>query len=192
LNHVLHHEPLGPVDAAEEMAAAAARYRLGAEELGIEVGMGGAWAKERLEVLNLREEIREMVRDGRLTERHARALLGIEDGDRALQVAAELAAGDIGMAEAEEMIREMGRGVPASSAPGSGRSSRRRMLRVVKDLRIFLNSFRSAVETLRQGGIAATMTEDDHGNEIEIRVVIPAEPGIGGLKASSEIAGANP
>jgi len=51
--------------------------------------------------------------------------------------------------------------------------SDRRAIRVFRDVRLFLNTFRRAVEMLKEAGIGAEMTENDGPEFLEVRVVIP-------------------
>lgn len=67
----------------------------------------------------------------------------------------------------------------AASSAGLGQFSDRRAIRVFRDVRLFLNTFRRAVEMLREAGVAAEMTETDTGGTLEIKVSIPLS-GAGG------------
>lgn len=67
----------------------------------------------------------------------------------------------------------------AASSAGLGQFSDRRAIRVFRDVRLFLNTFRRAVEMLREAGVAAEMTETDTGDTLEIKVSIPLS-GAGG------------
>ncbi|MEW6031897.1 MAG: ParB/RepB/Spo0J family partition protein [Bacillota bacterium] len=67
-----------------------------------------------------------------------------------------------------------GSGLAQRGSPAAlGQVGTRRAIRAFRDLRLFLNTFRRAVEMLREAGIRAEMTEEDGPERLEIRVVIP-------------------
>ncbi len=69
----------------------------------------------------------------------------------------------------------------AAAARQFGQVSDRRAIRAFRDVRVFLNTFRRAVEMLKEAGIRADLTETDGPDSIEVRVVIPkaGQPGAG-------------
>jgi ParB family chromosome partitioning protein len=71
--------------------------------------------------------------------------------------------------QAEDYINEV---AAAADGQGSGRRQSGRRLQVVKDIRIFLNSFKEAVKAVRRAGIEAEMAETDEGERIRIVVTV--------------------
>lgn len=62
-----------------------------------------------------------------------------------------------------------------------GQGSDRRAIRAFRDVRLFLNTFRRAVEMLKEAGVGAEMTEADGPDFLEVKVIIPkaGSPGPG-------------
>ncbi|MCL6581418.1 MAG: hypothetical protein K6U08_07375 [Firmicutes bacterium] len=64
--------------------------------------------------------------------------------------------------------------------------SDRRAIRAFRDVRLFLNTFRRAVEMLREAGVRAEMVESDGPDYLEIKVLIPKDSAVrgGGVRSS--------
>jgi len=63
--------------------------------------------------------------------------------------------------------------------------SDRRAIRAFRDVRLFLNTFRRAVEMLREAGVRAEMVESDGPDYLEIKVLIPKDSAARGGGARS-------
>lgn len=107
----------------------------------------------KLRLLRLPQEVKTLLLDAGLTERHARALLRIEDPDLCLRATKTIAAGQMSVHKAEEYIEKLLNPVAKKNPT--------RM--VIRDVRLLFNSINKAVETVRMGGlpIDATKTEDE-------------------------------
>lgn len=70
---------------------------------------------------------------------------------------------------------------PVGGAERLGAASDRRAIRAFRDVRLFLNTFRRAVEMLREAGVRAELTESDGPEYLEVKVIIPKSgpPGVG-------------
>lgn len=133
----------------------------------------------------LLDEIRDQGLSVRETERRVKALTdttakapGAEEASPDGRSTAGYLSGEAASSVASAQPRLFGsaagsRGGKAASAAGLGQFSDRRAIRVFRDLRLFLNTFRRAVEMLREAGVAAELTETDTGDTLEIKVSIP-------------------
>jgi ParB family chromosome partitioning protein len=143
-------------------------FRLTQADLARQVGRSQPAVANKLRLLQLEPEVRSRIEgDARLSERHARALLRLPDPEsRQRGVEAFTAAGmSVRGAEAwvERQLREPSR-------------PKRRVVRVVRDLRIFLNAFRQAASALREAGFRVDLAEEDRGDVWEITVRIGKDP----------------
>ena len=63
-----------------------------------------------MRLLKLPEKVLEMVRDGRLTAGHGRALLGVEDPEQMRRIVARVLAGNLSVRATERMVAEKRQG----------------------------------------------------------------------------------
>jgi len=173
----LQREDLSFLDEAEGYQRLLEEFGLTQEELARRVGKSQSTIANKLRLLRLPESVRRAIREGGISERHARALLRLDEEEVQLAVVERVVEEDMTVREAEELVASIAAG-PSGREGGSG-ARRERVTAVFKDIRIFLNSFRQAVAALRKAGIAAEMTQADVGDALEIRVRIPKAGGGG-------------
>jgi len=85
----LQREDLNPIEEAKGLSELIESYGLTQEEAAYRVGKSRPAVANSLRLLKLPEDIREYVVEGRISEGHARALLGFED-EKEMRQAAEL------------------------------------------------------------------------------------------------------
>ncbi len=91
----LQREGLNPIEEADGYRMLSDRFGLTQEEIAARVGKGRATVANAVRLLDLQEEIREMIRRGRLSAGHAKVLLGVVIDEERLQLARRAAAEDI-------------------------------------------------------------------------------------------------
>ena len=91
----LQREGLNPIEEADGYRMLADMFGLTQEEIAARVGKGRATVANAVRLLDLQEEIREMIRRGRLSAGHAKVLLGVVIDEERLQLARRAAAEDI-------------------------------------------------------------------------------------------------
>ena len=119
----------------------------------------------KLRLLRLPPEVIALLRQYRFSERHARALLRLENGEQQLQAARAAVRHEWTVAQLEryvESLRQTGQ---------KGLRSRPKML---GDVRLFINTLSRAVETLGQAGVGAAMQRRYEGEEMVVTIRIPA------------------
>lgn len=144
-------------------------FDLTQEELATRVGKKQPTIANKLRLLRLPESVQEMIQNHQdITERHARALLAIEQPDLQRKVLEEVVRNRLNTQQTEELIEAMVAGEEMAASAG-----KQKVVRVFRDVRIFLNSFREVVRTLRRSGIEAEMREEEDGDSLIVTVVIP-------------------
>ena len=129
------------------------------------VGRTQSAVANKLRLLRLAPETVAAVRDAGLTERHARALLRLDDEARQLAAARQMAKQGMNVERAEAYVEEL-----LADRP---RPQRRLVLR---DVRIFLNNLDRAAALMKRSGVGAAMERRQEGAELVITVRIPAPP----------------
>lgn len=101
----LQREDLDPVEEAEGIAQLIETYSLTQEEAARKLGKSRPAVANALRLLNLPAQVREMLRTGRLTPGHARALLAMEGGEAITAAAQEIAEKGLSVREAEKLAK---------------------------------------------------------------------------------------
>ena len=98
-----------------------------------------------------------------LSERHARALLKLEDDAKRLEVLEVVVAKNYSVRQTEEYINKL--------LEDNQQEKRRRMV-IVNDVRIYLNSIKQVVNAIKDVGIPVNMEQTVEGDEVIVSVRI--------------------
>ena len=156
------------LDCFEEAAAIArliSRYALSQEQAAEKLGKSQSAVANKLRLLRLTEPVREALRRGGLTERHARALLRLPDEAAQLSALSVITARGMNVAQTESYVETLLTEKPA--AP------QRSATYIIKDVRLFLNSIDRSLQMMRQSGVNADLGRRDTDSEIFLTIRIP-------------------
>ena len=101
----LQRENLNPVEEAMGYRVLTDEYGMTQEEISSSVGKSRSAIANALRILSLPQEILDMVRDGKISSGHARALLGFSDKAEQLRVARAIPAKDLTVRDVEKLVR---------------------------------------------------------------------------------------
>lgn len=153
-----------------EEAEAIADYlrRTGAtqETAAAAIGRSPSALANKLRLLRLGEETRKILVREELSERHARALLALEDEEERLDAARTIARRKMTVAQAEQYIAAQLKAL--QSTPPKGRRSV-----ILKDVRLFLNSVERNLQIMRDAGVDAQSGREDTEDAIILTIRIP-------------------
>jgi ParB family transcriptional regulator, chromosome partitioning protein len=141
-------------------------FNLTQEVLAQRLGKSQSTIANKLRLLKLPEDVKDLLRDGKLSERHARVLLKLDSQEQqqeAVNIMVEL---DMNVKEAEQLVQEI------KKSGNSERVSSQRKV-IIRDLRIFLNTIRHAVSIIRKAGLNPVVEENDNSDSWEIRIKLP-------------------
>lgn len=102
----LQREDLSPLEEANGYRTLMDKYALTQEEVARRVSKSRPAVANAIRLLNLPEEILHMLSEGSLSSGHARALLAIEDKQRALEAARRIVSDGLTVREAERLAKE--------------------------------------------------------------------------------------
>lgn len=136
-------------------------FSLTQEDVARRMGKTQPTVANKLRLLRLEPEVRELLEKEGLSERHARALLSLPAGQARMDAAMEMAGRRLSVKEAEQLVTA--RGEPPKRRGARGR---------IRDIRIVLNTVRQALEPLERHGIVSEVdhTEDEGHWEIRVRI----------------------
>ena len=83
----IQREDLNPIEKATAIRELLDKYNLTQQKLADKLGISRSGLANTVRILNLQPEVIELVKEGKLTEGHCKALLGIEDPEKQYQAA---------------------------------------------------------------------------------------------------------
>lgn len=141
-------------------------FGLSQEEVARRLGKSQPSIANKLRVLKLPEYVLDKLRDAHCSERHARALLRLQDENSQRQTAAVILKDHLTVAETERYIDAL---LAKQAPPPKGK--RRTFL--LKDVRLFLNSIEHNLDVMKQGGIHADLQTRETEEELILTISIP-------------------
>lgn len=110
----LQRENLNPVEEALGYKVLQDNYGLTQDEIARTVGKSRPVVANALRLLNLDESILDMLKDGRITTGHARALLSINDKEDQLRMAEQIEKNDLTVRDIEKAAKKLNSEVPST------------------------------------------------------------------------------
>lgn len=155
-----------------EEAAALSRliqtYGLSQEEAARKIGRSQSAVANKLRLLRLPSDVLALLRQGGLTERHARALLRLEDPELQRSAAQAMVNGGFTVAQSEAYIESL----LSPAAP----VKRRRPTYIFKDVRLFLNTVTHGLSVIQAAGIPAACIRSETDDAITLTIKLPKRP----------------
>jgi ParB family chromosome partitioning protein len=139
------------------------------DELARRVGKNQSTIANKMRLLRLSPEVRQVLVDEQLTERHARALLKLEDPIRQQEALAVIRQNSLNVKETEELVAAI---VEDISQEMTNKGPKQNIVRVIRDVRIFINTINHVVAEMKKAGlhVKATQEQDDEYVTINLRI----------------------
>lgn len=149
-------------------------FHLTQSEVARKMGLGQSTVANKLRLLKLEPQVRERIYQLKLSERHARALLELDNADSrmaALQYAEE---NEINVRDWETLIKtgNTQKDDNIISREIKKRKKRQKIKPVVKDLRLFINSLQKGVSVLQEAGFDVQLLHEQHDSGLRIIIEI--------------------
>lgn len=167
----IQRENLNYMEEAEAFSELISRHGLTQEELADRLGKRQSTIANKLRILRLSDETRRIIAENSLTERHARALLRLPDEKSRMRALKTIVSRGLNVAKSEELIAEALRQREEPPEPAAERDVK--SVRVFKDVRIFSNTIKQAVNMMKQAGIEALAEKSENEEYIEYIIKIP-------------------
>ena len=100
-------ENLNPVEEAFAYQALVDRFGLTQEQLSREVGKSRSAIANMLRLIDLPDEVLSLLKEGKITNGHARAILGLDDEDQMISLAQKVNERDLSVREVEKIVRRI-------------------------------------------------------------------------------------
>ena len=163
----LQREDLSFFEEAEAYRALIEEHGMSRDEVAARVGRSVSSVANRLRLLKLGDGVRKIIKEGGLTERHARALVRLEGAEEQAEAAHKAVQMQMTVRSLEGMIDRM---------IAQKRTMTQRIQGVYRDHRLFVNAMLNTVRTLQTSGIGVTSRVTERTDGVEITVLIPRMP----------------
>ncbi len=158
----LQREDLHFLEEAEGYEKLMNEFHLTQEAMAGRVGKKQSTIANKLRLLKLSDGIRQELTKNGLTERHARALLKLDEGQREAALKYIVDKG-LNVRQCDEYISKLNE---------SKQENKRKRLLVVSDVRIYLNSIKKIVDAIKDAGIPVAMDQTLEGDDVVVRLQI--------------------
>lgn len=138
-------------------------YALSQEEVARRIGRSQSAVANKLRLLRLPEDVLELLRANGFSERHARALLALEDGEAQRKAAAHVVRCRLTVARTEEYVARLAAPKPRHPSP----------IYKTRDVRLFLNTIRRGLSIMNSAGVDARCGREETEDEILLTIRIP-------------------
>ncbi|MNH88904.1 Nucleoid occlusion protein [compost metagenome] len=160
----LQREGLTSIEEAAAYQQLIELHDLTQESLAQRLGKSQSTIANKIRLLNLSEPVKAALMERKITERHARALLSLDQAEHQLKVLDEIIAKELNVKQTEIRINFF---KEATKIKKSKRVS------YSKDVRLALNTIRQSVEMVTSSGLNIDTSEKDMEDYYEIVIKIP-------------------
>jgi len=162
----IQRQGLSAIEEAKALKTLMDHSQMTQEDLANKIGKSQSAIANKMRLLNLPDEIQEAVASRFITERHARALLGLTP-EQQLDVFDKIRTKKWNVARTEKYIEEIANSEPEEEKPKIKRRA------FSKDQRLGINTIMQAVKQMQEMGIEVIVEQKDGDEGIEILVRFP-------------------
>jgi ParB family chromosome partitioning protein len=166
----LQREDLNYLEEAEGYNNLITEHGLTQDELARKIGKSQSTIANKIRLLKLSPLVKKILSDNNLTERHARALLKLHDEQLQLKVLKYVCEKGMNVKRTEELVE---RAIEKYSKAAKEHGGERKFMRAIRDIRIFVNTIKQAIEMMKKSGVNAKAAQIDRGEYLEFIIRIP-------------------
>ena len=141
-------------------------YGMTQEDAAIRLGYAQSTLANKLRLRKLSPEERRLITENSLTERHARALLKLEDPEKRLDALKKIIARKLNVEASEKLIDGM-------LEYDRYKERIRKGSAIFRDLRLFMNTVNKAVETMQIAGVDVNVDKTQSEEFLDYHIRIP-------------------
>ncbi|HCS73173.1 MAG TPA: nucleoid occlusion protein [Clostridiales bacterium] len=149
------------------------------EELALKLGKNQSTIANKLRILKLSNEIKDVLIREKLTERHARALLKLPDDESRMDAVRHVVDNKLNVRDTEEVVECIvlrdaeKQNKDRKRTEKTNNRKQKKVFKRTKDIRIFINTIKNSVGMLKSYGMPVHYSQLDKEDKIEIIVTIP-------------------
>lgn len=138
------------------------------QELAEKIGKSQSTVANKLRILKLPNDIKKLLVENNLTERHGRALLKLPDEETQKEVLEKVIKTERTVKQTEDLISDMLTAMTKEDDPEN-----RQSIKSLINFRIYINTLKNAYNAIKESGVEAEYEQKDMGDFIQVSVKIP-------------------
>jgi len=166
----LQREDLHYLEEAQGFQHLLTGFGLTQEELAKRVGKNQSTIANKLRLLRLTAEVQQVLVLDQLTERHARALLKLEDPGKQQEALVLIRQNGLNVKETEDLVEGFLEDITREMAK---KAPKQNVVRVIRDVRIFINSINHVVGEMKKAGLKVKVSQEQDDEYITLNLRIP-------------------
>lgn len=143
------------------------QHHLTQEEVARKVGKSQSSIANKLRLLKLGPLVKKILSDNNLTERHARALLRIEDEQLQLNILTQVCEKNLNVVQTEALVEEKLNGTKATAS-----QKKPNFFMGHNNVRVIVNTIKQSIKMIKDAGMEAGLREYNGGDYIEYTIRI--------------------
>lgn len=151
---------------AQAISQLVSEYGLTQEEAALRLGLSQPAVANKLRLLRLSDDERELIISHSLSERHARALLRCSDKAQRAEVIEKIVSASLNATQTEKYISSLQRSEEI-------KKSYQKRAPILRDVRLFVNTMNKAVRVMQLAGVKANTKKVEHEGYVDYIVSIP-------------------
>lgn len=174
----LHREDLNIFEEAAAVTSLINLSGMTQEQCARRLSVSQSYVANKMRLLKLSADERELILANSLTERHSRALLRLETGEERMTVLKTIIERGLNVASTEEYIESLiCAEARANEIKSKAPKSEQRQKIIIKDIRLFYNSIDHAVDIIKKSGIPVESSRRETDNGTLISILLPKNVG---------------
>lgn len=165
----LQREDLNYFEEAEGYARLIQEFQITQEEVARKMGKSQPTIANKLRLLQLSERVRREISVDVITERHVRALLKLKNEEQQMEVLNRIYKSNMNVRQTEDFIENM----LIAEEKNIREQKKRKMMKAIKDMKIFVNTIRSTVKSIQDAGFPAEVSEQENDDYLEVVIRLP-------------------
>lgn len=165
----LQREDLNYFEEAEGYARLIQEFQITQEEVARKMGKSQPTIANKLRLLHISDRVRRGISIDVITERHVRSLLKLKNEDLQLEALNRIYKNNLNVRQTDDLIETM----LITEEKNIREQKKKKMVKAIKDMKIFVNTIKGTVKTIQDAGLPAEMTENENDDYLEVVIRLP-------------------
>jgi ParB family transcriptional regulator, chromosome partitioning protein len=159
----IQREDLSAIEEAKAFVLMLNHHALTQEKIAAKIGKSQSSVANKIRLLQLPQEIQDAISEHRITERHARALLGVHENKQS-EIFHKIIQQQLNVRQTEALIENI---------KEEKKVVKKQIRGITRNLQIALNTIHAAINMIKKTGVNVSSEQDDHDDHISITIRFP-------------------
>lgn len=169
----IQRENLSYFEEAESYKQLIHYYNLTQEDVAKMLGKSQSFVANKIRLLKMEPEVIDEIKENKLSERHARALLRIPDKELQLEVIEQISKKEMTVKKTEDLIKKIRDEVLTNNYEEQITPEKKARVKSFISAQIYVNTIKSAFKMVKDSKATATYEEKEKEDRVVIKITIP-------------------